>query len=63
MEIALQWLLVGHAEPQKDRHSLGYSLCYVLENLTEPIMGIPSLYLSLMETLEPKEDRTKDSGI
>lgn len=51
MEIALQWLLVGHAESQKDRHSLGYSLCYVLENLTEPIMGIPSLYLSLMETL------------
>lgn len=63
MEIALQWLLVGHAESQKDRHRLGYGLCYVLENLTEPIMGISSLYLSLMETLEPKEDRTKDSGI
>lgn len=51
MAIALQWLLVGNAESQKDRHSLGYGLCYVLENLTEPLMGIPSLYLSFMETL------------
>lgn len=51
MEIALQWFLEGHAESQKNRHSVGYGLCYVPENLTEPIMGIPSLYLSFMETL------------